>query len=215
MGSDLVSPRRTTYLAGIAAREHARLAGGGAAGDAAGSAAGGGERPALPIDIEALTRWHGLVVRRVEGDLYAQIERTNLDGTPLSGMFDFMNGEILVRADQPATRQRFTIAHELAHYLIDDHASLYGGTVRYTVDVEGRPRSVDLAGQPAERRALIDRAEAEADALAGMLLMPADLVDAAVAELGPSVALLAGRFGVSAGAMRRNMATYLPTLETV
>jgi len=77
----------------------------------------------------------------------------------------------------------------------------------------GLTRSADFAGQPSERQVLIERAELEADSLAGMLLMPPRLVDVAVAEFGPSVALVAARFGVSAGAMRHNMTAYLPELQ--
>lgn len=203
MPDDPIPPGRLRSLAALASRELTRLA------------PGGLRVLELPVDVDRVAQWHGLIIDRVDGDMYARVERPNLDGTLLSGMFDFMNGVILVRADQVAGRQRFTIAHEIAHYLIEDHFQLYAGKLRYTIDVDGTTRDVDLGGQHEQRQQGIALAEREADALAGMLLMPAALVDAAVAELGPSVPLLAARFGVSATAMRLNMAGYLPQIEWV
>lgn len=202
MKSEPIPPLRRALLADIAAAQHRVLL------DER------GELP-LPVDIELLCDEEGLCIRRVAGDLYAHVERPNTTGAPLSGMLDFRNGEILVREDQVAGRQRFTIAHELAHYLIEDHVDLYAGTVRYTVEVDGSPVDIDITGQTDERADRIKQAEREADELAGMLLMPAACVDAAVAELGTSIPLLAARFGVSATAMQLNMSAYLPRIEWV
>lgn len=202
MKPESISPARRSLLADITAAQHGLLLD------------EHGQLP-LPLDIEALCSWHGLFIRRVSGDIYAQVERPNMSGVPLSGLFDFRNGEIIVRDNIVHGRQRFTIAHELAHFLISDHLALYAGSIRYTIEVDGSPMDIDVRGRTDARATRIRQAEREADELAGMMLMPARLVDAAVAELGASVPLLAERFGVSASAMELNMSAYLPRLEWV
>ncbi len=169
---------------------------------------------AVPVDVESIAARHGVIVTRVPGDFLAAIERPNLDGTPVSGMLDFANLAIWIPAAELPERQRFSIAHELGHLLLPGHRELYADGPRYTVTgPDGSPSDVDLTGDPGERAARKQAAEAEADAFAAALLMPAGAVDAAVAELGPSVPLVAERLGMSAAAMRMGMARYLPRLE--
>jgi Zn-dependent peptidase ImmA (M78 family)/DNA-binding XRE family transcriptional regulator len=104
---------------------------------------------------------------------------------------------ILVGSGKPSSRQRFTLAHELAHYLVDDLDPLY-------VDERGvRARSV---------------AEMRANAFAAHLLMPEPGVRAAIegtdddAERAVRVALTFGA-SVSAAAYQLGNLGLLP--ETV
>jgi Zn-dependent peptidase ImmA (M78 family) len=104
---------------------------------------------------------------------------------------------ILVGSGKPSSRQRFTLAHELAHYLVDDLDPLY-------VDERGvRARSV---------------AEMRANAFAAHLLMPEPGVRAAIegtaddAERAVRVALTFGT-SVSAAAYQLGNLGLLP--ETV
>ena len=104
---------------------------------------------------------------------------------------------ILVGSSKPSSRQRFTLAHELAHYLVDDLDPLY-------VDERGaRSRSV---------------AEMRANAFAAHLLMPEAGVRAAIegaagnAEQAVRVALSFGT-SVSAAAYQLGNLGLLPEAE--
>jgi len=92
---------------------------------------------------------------------------------------------IIVQGDSGERRRRFTIAHEIGHFVLHPHhqRSERGG-------------SVNEAGRAEER---------EADAFAAELLMPEDLVRQAVAEQGADAARLADRFDVSRQAMQHRM----------
>jgi Zn-dependent peptidase ImmA (M78 family) len=62
----------------------------------------------LPVDVEEISRRIGVQVRRHSAD------------NDLSGMLVVKNGQALIvaNADHPEVRQRFTIAHELGHFLM-------------------------------------------------------------------------------------------------
>jgi Zn-dependent peptidase ImmA (M78 family)/transcriptional regulator with XRE-family HTH domain len=129
--------------------------------------------------------------------------RLDVDFSPLPEAVDGLCvsvGEralVLVGSSKPSSRQRFTLAHELAHYLVDDLDPLY-------VDERGvRARSV---------------AEMRANAFAAHLLMPEPGVRAAIegftddAERAVRVALTFGT-SVSAAAYQLGNLGLLP--ETV
>lgn len=100
---------------------------------------------------------------------------THLDDDLVSGVILFKDGEfnILINSNKPATRQYFSLAHELGHYflhkdllraeqgIVDGDDSLDGPNILYRSDAEG------------ERK---NRIEIEANNFAASLLMPADLV---------------------------------------
>lgn len=90
-------------------------------------------------------------------------------------------------------RRRFTIAHEIGHWVLHISAGkLYGC------------RPADIVEQPqttSDTREL-RRIEAEANRFAAELLSPETLVVPAAAELGSNVPALADRFDVSVPAMR-------------
>jgi hypothetical protein len=82
-------------------------------------------------------------------------------------------------------RRRFTIAHEIGHFVLHPELSL-----------PERGGLVTEAGRAVER---------EADAFAAELLMPEDLVREAALEHGAKVDRLADRFDVSRAAMRNRL----------
>jgi len=90
-------------------------------------------------------------------------------------------------------RRRFTIAHEIGHWVLHISAGkLYGCR---PADIVEQPRA-----RPDTRE--LRRIEAEANRFAAELLMPETLVVAAANDLGSNVAALADRFDVSVPAIR-------------
>jgi hypothetical protein len=97
---------------------------------------------------------------------------------------------IRVNRHDPSKRQRFTVAHELAHFLLHSEHINNG-----------------ISDDVLYRSSLSDRREAQANRLAADILMPDDLVLASVEVakekgLGDLVLFLAEQFAVSEGAMR-------------
>lgn len=97
---------------------------------------------------------------------------------------------IRVNRHDPSKRQRFTVAHELSHFLL--HADQI---------------NAGISDDVLYRSALSDRREAQANRLAADILMPDDLVIASVEEarekgVGDLILFLAERFSTSEGAMR-------------
>ena len=97
---------------------------------------------------------------------------------------------IRVNKNDPTRRQRFTVAHELAHYLL--HRDFIGKGV--TDDV-------------LYRSTLSDSREAQANRLAADLLMPQALLDdwmqkATSLKVDDPVEFLSDKFGVSIAAMK-------------
>jgi hypothetical protein len=92
---------------------------------------------------------------------------------------------IVLRGGSPERRRRFTIAHEIGHFVLHPHrlAPQRGG-------------GVNAAWQAQER---------EADLFAAELLMPEDLVREAVFSYGPDVERLADHFDVSRQAMQTRL----------
>jgi predicted transcriptional regulator len=92
---------------------------------------------------------------------------------------------IVVNGGSDDRRRRFTIAHEIGHFVL--HADLQ------------RP---ERGGRVNEAGRIVER---EADAFAAELLMPEPLVRQAVVEHGADVARLADRFEVSRKAMETRL----------
>jgi Zn-dependent peptidase ImmA (M78 family) len=110
----------------------------------------------------------------------------------ISGEIRPEEGGFVIRINRhdPAKRQRFSVAHELAHYLL--HADQIGA---------------GIADDVLYRSSLSDRREAQANRLAADILMPDDLVlqQVEVAHekgVGDLVLFLAEEFSVSEAAMR-------------
>jgi Zn-dependent peptidase ImmA (M78 family) len=98
---------------------------------------------------------------------------TALDDDDISGATLYKDSEysILINTNKPATRQHFTLGHELGHYflhqdllhqesaIVDGDAYLDGPTILYRLDDVG-----------------VKQLETEANNFAASLIMPADLV---------------------------------------
>ncbi len=98
--------------------------------------------------------------------------------------------KITINKHEPKHRQRFTLAHEIAHYLL--HHDLIG---------------VGLTDNVLYRSKLTDAKEAEANRLASDILMPKPLLRDWVKDCGESraadyISRASAAFGVSEDAMR-------------
>lgn len=131
-----------------------------------------------PVDVHSLARRCGLLI----------LERDFPDA--LAGLvFAHRDGAVIgVNTTHARVRQRFSIAHELGHYLLGHHeATGHDGGLHIDVS-EGTPPGYNY------------RAERSANEFAADLLMPRRLV-AAEFERTPSPARLARKFEVSEIAM--------------
>jgi Zn-dependent peptidase ImmA (M78 family) len=124
-------------------------------------------------------------VESIAEDLFGlEVERRDLE---VSGMLFPAERRILVNAAEPETRQRFTIAHELGHWVCQ---CLEGRTE--PIYCRAEEIGVDPAAKALER---------EANVFAAEVLMP-DLPVREAFALAPEPAHLARHFGVSEEAMR-------------
>ena len=142
-----------------------------------------------PVDVEELAA--SLCRLRVrEADDLCPIAGA-APAVQLSGLLLPARWEIWVRRDEPAPRRRFTVAHEIGHYLLHSDGAA----------VLCRPADVETA-QGSERAR-----EREANRFAAELLMPEAMVREAAERDGPDPIALAGRFGVSDVAMGFRLVT--------
>ena len=125
-----------------------------------------------PVPVDELVQMCGLLLHRVElPDALSGLVIESDDGATIA-----------VNRHHPPTRQRFTIAHELGHHLLDH-------TDRFHLDLsDGSPIGYDYG------------LERTANEFAADLLMPRRLVTAALAST-PDTARLAAAFEVSEIAM--------------
>jgi Zn-dependent peptidase ImmA (M78 family) len=113
----------------------------------------------------------------------------------ISGMLERVGNSFLITLNEtdPLTRQRFTLAHELGHYML--HRDLVGNGV----DDDCAYRSTQIGKY---HNTLIGSAEeTEANKFAANLLMPKDLVNSEWEKTGATVQSLAELFQVSEQAM--------------
>jgi Zn-dependent peptidase ImmA (M78 family) len=140
-------------------------------------------RRSVPVDVHGLPEGLGIKLKQaflVNG---------------ISGMLERVGNSFLVTicATDPYTRQRFTLAHELGHYML--HRHLVGDGV----DDDRAYRSTQVGKY---HNTLIGPAEeTEANKFAANLLMPRDLVNAEWAKDGSTVSSMAALFQVSEHAM--------------
>lgn len=141
-------------------------------------------RISAPVPIREIAIAEGCVVR------------SSMLAADLSGMAFIKDGQkhIIYNAAHHTNRQRFTIAHELGHHVMDE------AVLRRSVHVDrGVLRRDNLAS------AGIDKMEIAANAFAATILMPDSLVreacsDSIDLEDDATVARLAKAFGVSPAA---------------
>lgn len=107
---------------------------------------------------------------------------------------------VTVNSLESDTRQRFTAAHELAHYLL--HRDLMGDGKKMHRHIDTLYAGGDQSGDVIFRRSH----EIEANRIAAQIVMPAALLKARFAET-PDAATLASEFGVSKAAMEIRLKT--------
>jgi hypothetical protein len=159
-----------------------------------------GER--LPVPVEDVVESHyGLLVRDVE-DMTAAPDCPPLEpGQSLSGLLLASRGEIWVNADegrQWPSRRRFTIGHELGHWVL--HRVGLGSVFCRSATVQ--PDEQDAA--PAAQAPRVPDIEAQASAFAAALMMPARLIRREY-ERDRTFERLCERFGASGAAMGRRL----------
>jgi hypothetical protein len=136
----------------------------------------------VPVDIVGLANTLGLTVIFSDlgmnsGEIFRDIRRGGFSGY-----------SILVNERHPLVRQRYTIGHELAHFL------------RHRDRVRNR-----LVDDRMYRSGLGETVEHEADALAADLLMPRRMIGALRAQGISTAPELATKFNVSLAAMERRL----------
>jgi len=119
-----------------------------------------------PVPVESIARSYGIQVSRqpAEDDLSGFLLRDKRNRRAVIG----------VNQDHSATRQRFTVGHELGHYLLHDSEPIHVDRANIGFQVKRRD-ALSSDGTDAE--------EKEANLFAAELLMPARLIEADVARL--------------------------------
>jgi Zn-dependent peptidase ImmA (M78 family) len=141
--------------------------------------------PKIPIDVDAIIKAHGI-------EIFADNE---MEGS-VSGilMIKGKNVGIMLNLFQPVVRQRFTLAHELGHYI------LHRDTQRVFIDEAPLFYRANRSGGD------VDAREIEANVFAAELMMPEKAVRADFKAMNfrtPEDAIwrLATRYNISRAAM--------------
>jgi Zn-dependent peptidase ImmA (M78 family) len=145
----------------------------------------------VPVEVEAIVEAHGISI------FVEDVE------VSISGML-VIKGErahLILNQLHPIGRMRFTLAHELGHYLLHrDKASVF-------ID------ETALFYRGARAKQGVDPMEIEANAFAAELLMPENVLRAELgarplhSEYDDEIQKLAPRYGVSAAAMTNRLKT--------
>lgn len=129
----------------------------------------------VPVDVDAIAEFLGLEVS------------DELMNDDISGYLEFRDGVWIIGVNSlhHINRRRFTIAHEIAHYILhrDPHKDFVDKTF-------------------ARRRDGVDSIEREADDFAAKMLMPEDKVREAIRHGHTSLRYLSELFQVSALALK-------------
>ena len=130
------------------------------------------------------------------GPVEAQPNLTRL-GERLAGVLEIMHSTyyIYYEAYDLFVRQRFSIAHELGHFVLHAYQGIRCACSHDSVDPQ----------RDGDGLSVVPGIEQEADAFAAAMLMPLDLLTTDVVRFGRSVAFLAARYQVSEPAMRRRL----------
>lgn len=142
-----------------------------------------------PVDLEAIF-----------AELGIRFEEAPMDGASGAIVREGEKFAVSVNALESVNRQRFTAAHELAHYLL--HRDLMG-------DGERMHRHVDSlfdGGQPSGDVIFKREHEIQANRIAAQIVMPKSLVEEKFATT-KDTAVLAKEFGVSKAAMEIRLKT--------
>jgi len=128
------------------------------------------------------------VVERLGGAIELEKDLMKLDSS--GGKIEIRGPRSFTISVSPlssATRDRFTIAHEIGHYVLHSQFGKYTGILERNLD-----------SQPIEW---------EANSFAAAFLMPLDKIVATIHEIGPFVSELAMEFKVSEEAMEYRLKT--------
>lgn len=154
----------------------------------------------LPVPVELIVSdSFGLRIRLVD-DMTRAPGLAGERSENVSGLLLVADGEIWVNeaeARQWDSRKRFTIGHELGHYVMHQEEARPTIFCR-KVEVEDEGRSADRASTSAER---------EADAFAAAMLMPEHLFRDYVEKNGTAIPDLCAAFGTSEKATRYRVET--------
>ena len=138
-----------------------------------------------PVDLDALASALNLQV------VYRPLQRVMISGSPesVAGKIEKIDSRgqfgITINSSDSQRRQRFTLAHEIAHYV------LHRGMIGNGITDHGLYRS-----------RLGSQIETQANRYAADMLMPASLVKAEWKNGNRSINVLARKFNVSEDAMR-------------
>lgn len=135
----------------------------------------------LPVDVIALALENDLKISYFNP---AQSKSDTLES--VAGLLDKTNKTIYINATDSLERQRFTVAHELGHYVYNHDEDKFGLNYR-----DGNRKH--------------NSAERQADDFAGEILMPSPLVRKKLKEYSdarPTISEIASLFGVSKDAMK-------------
>jgi IrrE N-terminal-like domain len=151
----------------------------------------------LPVPVEdVVDSVYGLLVRDVEDMAAAPGAPPLAPGQSLSGLLLPARGEIWVNAEEARQwppRRRFTIGHELGHWVLHRRGQQALFCRRTSVDEQSAPPARDI--------------EEEASAFSAALLMPQWLFVREHARTGGDVPALCAAFGTSQAATERRVAT--------
>jgi len=134
-----------------------------------------------PVDVIKLALEQGLKISYFNP---AQSKSTTLES--VSGLLDKKNNTIFVNSTDGLERQRFTIAHELGHFIYNHDEDKFGLNYRDGARVR-------------------NSAERQADDFAAEILMPSPIVRKKIKEysdVSPTLTEIASLFGVSNKAMK-------------
>lgn len=149
----------------------------------------------LPIDVKKIAEDLGLTVTETILD-------EGVSGLLIKRKLDGDTADIFVNRGDPPRRRRFTVAHEIAHFVLSHEFDSTG--VHVDRGIHAIPRRSKLAK--------VEPKEVEANQFAATLLMPEQLVHDAVDELGLplfdyDITTLADNFDVSEQAMTIRLGT--------
>lgn len=162
----------------------------------------------VPVPVEEIAENHYCLLVELHDDLAASLGRT---GETISGFLIPESRVIGVDAREASRapgRRRFTVAHEIGHWVI--HCSLGLSPPDEAVlcrarTVQEDPQQNDTEDSPVDGMLDYPAPELEANQFAAAMLMPAPLVRAERATVSDDVGELAARFGVSTWAMERRL----------
>lgn len=155
----------------------------------------------LPVPVEQIASSHfSLLVKDVDDMSAAPGAPSLADGQSLSGLLLASRGQIWVNAgegQQWPGRRRFTICHELGHWVLHRTGQQALFCRHATVHAEEE--------KPATTRPPLPVTEEEANVFAAAMLMPAELVEFHYRRTTREFGELCEMFGASGAAMGRRL----------